>query len=415
MKVYLESLGCRLNAAEIEMLARRFAGAGWEVQDTPDEADVIVLNTCAVTATAARKSRHRLRTLHRRYPLARLAVIGCWVTEQSEAVHRFPYVTWFFPNAEKERVVEAITGEQPPPAPWSPGRWGHTRAYLPVQEGCDHACTYCLTRILRGPARSRPLVDALNQARHLVAQGAQEIVLTGVSLGAYGRDLGLRDGLATLARAILEETPLPRLRLSSVEPWDVTPALLRLLGHPRFCRHLHLPLQSGDDTVLKRMGRPYTAARFARLVAEARAIAPDVAITTDLIVGFPGETEAAFEASLDFVERMAFARLHVFPYSARRGTAAARFSDQVPKATRIARAARMRALGEQLSRAYRTRFLGRVLPVLWERRDGQGWWQGLTDNYVRVVVRTSRELHNRLVATRLLTVRGDVVEGELVD
>ncbi len=413
MKVYLESLGCRLNAAEIETLARCFAGAGWEVQDAPDEADVIVLNTCAVTATAARKSRHRLRTLHRRYPLARLAVIGCWVTEQGGAIHQFPYVSWFFPNAEKERVIEVITGERRLPAPWSPGRWGHTRAYLAVQEGCDHACTYCLTRVLRGPARSRPFVDALNQARHLVAQGAQEIVLTGVSLGAYGRDLGLQDGLATLVRAILEETPLPRLRLSSVEPWDVTPALLRLLGHPRFCRHLHLPLQSGDDTVLKRMGRPYTTAHFARLLAEARAVAPDVAITTDLIVGFPGETEAAFKASLDFVERMAFARLHVFPYSARKGTAAARFPNQVPKAVRIARAARMRALGEQLSQAYRSRFLGRVLPVLWEQRNGQGWWQGFTDNYLRVTVRTSQELYNRLIAARLLEVREKVIIGEL--
>ncbi|HOT90028.1 MAG TPA: tRNA (N(6)-L-threonylcarbamoyladenosine(37)-C(2))-methylthiotransferase MtaB [Anaerolineae bacterium] len=396
MQVYLESLGCRLNAAEIETLARRFAGAGYGVLDTPDRADIIVLNSCAVTAQAARKSRHRLHTLHHRYPQARLAVVGCWATAEAGVAARIPGVTWVIPNIDKARAVEIITGAEVTPAAWLPGRWGHTRAFLAVQDGCDHACTYCITRILRGPARSRPLDDAVQAARDLVAQGAQEIVLTGVSLGAYGHDLGLEHGLATLASAILRATDLPRLRLSSVEPWDVDAALIALWENPRLCRQLHIPLQSGADPVLKRMGRRHTAAQFAALVEAVRAVSPDIAITTDVMVGFPGETEDDFAASLDFVAQMAFARLHVFPYSERPGTPAVRLPDVVPQAVRLERAAQMRALGEQLAANYRLCFIGQSLPVLWERRDDAGYWHGLTDNYLEVMMQSEEDLYNRI-------------------
>ena len=299
------------------------------------------------------------------------------------------------------RDREIITGVDAVPVAWSPGRWGRTRAFLAVQDGCDHACTYCITRVLRGPARSRPLDDAVQAARDLVAQNAQEIVLTGVSLGAYGRDLGMAAGLATLVAAIVQTTGVPRLRLSSVEPWDVDDALLRLFENPRLCRQLHLPLQSGSDAVLKRMGRRINTAQFAALVDAARAISPDIAITTDVIAGFPGETEADFAASLDFVTRMAFARLHVFPYSARPGTPAVRLPDPVPAAVRTERAARMRALGEQLATEYRLKFIGQILPVLWEQRDEAGSWRGLTDNYLEVVMQSERDLYNQITPAKV--------------
>lgn len=413
MQVYLESLGCRLNAAEAETLARCFAGAGYEVVGAPEVADVIVLNSCAVTSQAVRKSRHRLNTLHRLNAQARLAVIGCWVTEDAPHVATLPGVMWTIPNVDKARAVEIITGVEALPVAWSPGRWGRTRAFLAVQDGCDHACTYCITRVLRGPARSRPLEDAVQAARDLVTQGAQEIVLTGVSLGAYGHDLGIPHGLAALVAALLHETAIPRLRLSSIEPWDVDDTLLRLWESPRLCRQLHAPLQSGSDPVLKRMGRRIDTAQFVALVKAARAVSPDIAITTDVIVGFPGETEADFAASLEFVTRMAFARLHVFPYSVRPGTPAARLPDPVPAAVRAARAARMRALGEQLAAEYRLKFIGRVLPVLWEQRDAAGYWRGLTDNYLEVWAQAEDDLYNRITPTLLATVTEQGIVGRV--
>ncbi|MBN1875739.1 MAG: MiaB/RimO family radical SAM methylthiotransferase [Anaerolineae bacterium] len=415
MQIYLESLGCRLNAAEIENLARCFVGAGCSVCQDPEIADVIVLNTCAVTQAAAVKSRRRLRVLHRYHPRAQLAVLGCWATEAADRARQLPGVVWVLDNADKMRVVEIITGRIAPPVPWFPGRWGHTRAFLAVQEGCDYACTYCITRILRGRARSRALNDAIADVQDRVAHGAQEIVLTGVSLGAYGQDAGLEDGLALLSEAILHDTDLPRLRLSSVEPWDVTSRLLRLLAHPRFCRQLHLPLQSGSDLVLKRMGRRITTAQYTALVDAARGIAPKVAITTDIITGFPGETEQVFSTSFDFVKQMAFARLHVFPYSEREGTPATRLPGSVPHPVRNARASQMRALGKQLAAEYRAQFVGQVLPVLWERRcSDTGTWQGLTDTYVAVMAPSEADLYNRIVPARLLNVQEETILGAIV-
>ncbi len=404
MHVYLESLGCRLNAAEIEDLARQFAGAGWEVTASPEGAEVIVLNSCAVTAQAARKSRHRLHTLHHRCPQARLAVIGCWATAEETGAQQLPGVAWVIPNRDKARAVAIVTGISAAPAAWEPGRWGRTRAFLAVQDGCDHTCTYCITRRLRGAARSRPLSEAVAAVQHLAAQGAQEIVLTGVSLGAYGHDLGMAGGLAALVEAILAETAIPRLRLSSVEPWDMDARLLQFLRHPRFCRQLHLPLQSGAEPVLRRMGRRFTAAQFAYMVADARALCPEVALTTDLIAGFPGETDADFAATCDFVAHIGFARLHVFPYSERAGTPAVRLPDSVPQEVRAERAAQLRALGDRLAAEYRGRFVGQTLPVLWEQKDALGRWHGWADNYLEVRAESGTDLYNHITPTRLVAV-----------
>ncbi len=410
-RVYIETLGCRLNSAESEDLARAFAGAGCGVVDDVRNASIIVLNTCAVTATAARKTRHRLNTLRRLNPQARIAAVGCWASD-AELTQSGPTLDWIIPNADKRRTVAIILGRDAERQPWEPGRWGHTRAFLGVQDGCDQHCTYCITRLLRGPARSRPLAEVIREAQERVAHGAQEIILTGVCLGDYGRDLGT--SLRELLDLLLRETDVPRLRLSSVEPWDVDEALLALWENPRLCRQLHLPLQSGSDSVLKRMGRRITTARFAELVRTARAVAPAMAITTDILVGFPGETEEEFAQSLAFVEAQGFSRLHVFPYSERPGTPAARLPNPVPHPVREARAAQMRALGERLARAYAQSQLGHILPVLWEQRVDDAW-QGWTDTYLAVRAVSQEELYNRITSVRLVRLENDdLMLGEIL-
>jgi len=414
-RIYLHSLGCRLNESEVETMARRFASAGHVIVTDPAEADVCVVNTCAVTAEAARKSRHCVRALARANPAARLAVTGCYATLAPERCAALPGAAWVVPNAEKEGLVAAVLPAQPRPAEAEAGPPVRlrTRAFVKVQDGCDNHCTYCVVRLLRGPARSRPLADVVRQVQALVEAGYQEAVLTGVNLGSYGRDLGLPDGLYTLVAALLARTALPRLRLSSLEPWDLNESAFGLWENPRMCRQLHLPLQSGCDETLRRMGRRITTAAFARLVVAARAAVPDLAVTTDVIVGFPGEDAAAFRASCDFVAGMGFARLHVFPYSSRPGTSACRLPGQVARAERRDRARVMRELGAAQASRFRQRFVGRDMMVLWEQRARDGLWTGLTDNYLRVVARAEGNLHNTITATRLLAVENGHLSGEL--
>lgn len=423
-RIYLHSLGCRLNRSELEDLARELVAQGHRVVDDPAQADICVVNTCAVTAEAERKARHLLRALARANPRARIAVLGCAATLRSEELASFPSVAWVIPNQEKERTAEILALTPPPalraissPLPnWGAGREQgggvkRTRALIKIQDGCDNACTYCIVHILRGPVRSRPPEAVVTEIAARVREGYREAVLTGVNIGAYGRDLGLRDGLAGLIAAILAHTDLPRLRLSSVEPWDVNESLLALWPNPRLCRQLHLPLQSGCEATLRRMGRRMTAAQYARRVEQIRAVVPEMALTTDIIVGFPGEDDAEFAESLGFVEQIAFARLHVFPFSPRPDTPAARMGGQVPDPVTRERAARMRERGERLAAQYRRQFLGREMEVLWERRRRDGLWHGLTDNYLQVVTDCPADLHNRLTLTRLVGERDRFLVG----
>jgi threonylcarbamoyladenosine tRNA methylthiotransferase MtaB len=244
--------------------------------------------------------------------------------------------------------------------------------------------------------------------------GCQEAVLTGASLGAYGRDLGLSGGLRALVENILTETDLPRLRLSSLEPWDISEAFFELWGDARMCRQIHLPLQAGCDDTLRRMGRPITTEGFARLIEVARTAIPDLAVTTDILVGFPGEDDEAFLESYRFVERMEFAKLHVFPYSPRPGTPATKLSHQVPPHMRDERARRMRDLGALQRRRYQNRFRGQELEVLWERQRRDGRWTGWTDNYLRVSARMEADLCGRITRVRLLTPEGNHFKGEVI-
>jgi len=418
MKVYLTSLGCKLNQSEIENLTRQFLAAGYLVVADPAQADLLILNTCAVTGTAAQKSRQALHHLRRSNPASRLVATGCYAELAPVELSADLVVG----NPDKDRLVEIVEGirdegqrisgkEQEKrvgivdvnfsvPIP------GRTRAFVKIQDGCDNACTYCVVRIARGRQRSRPLEEVVKEVTARTAAGYKEVVLTGVHIGAYGRDLGT--DLPTLVRTLLEKTTIPRLRLSSIEPWDLNPAFLELWADPRLCRHLHLPLQSGCDRILRLMNRHYTTADFARLVEMARQRISDLAVTTDIIVGFPGESEADHQISLRFVEEMAFARLHVFRYSARPGTPAAAMPAQVPEPIKQERSAEMQAIGREASQAFYFRFVNRTLTVLWENqvtREGKRLWSGLTDNYLRVEAAGPSWWHNTLLPVHLRGVR----------
>lgn len=430
MKVYLETLGCRLNYSEMETLGRQLGEIGHEIVSLPEQADVAVLNTCAVTGEAARKSRQLARKLARANPSARLAVTGCYATLAPDDVSRLPNVELVVDNRRKDFLAELL---QPWSAELDGEKWrrltpeaplhapARTRAFVKVQDGCNNKCTFCIVTVARGEERSRRVGDILAEIRQLAAEGYQEAVLTGVHLGGYGNDLDT--DLRGLVAAILEQTTLPRLRLSSLEPWDLQPEFFDLWGASdgRLCPHLHLPLQAGCDKTLKRMARRTRTAEFRQLLAEAHSRIPDLVITTDMIVGFPGETQVDFEESLRFVEEMRFAHVHVFPYSAREGTAAAGFSGQVPAAERRERVDAMEAVARATGEAVRRSFLGTIRPVLWEALDhpanGSGaLWSGLTDNYLRVqaIAPAGEDMENWITPARLVELCDGVIRTEIL-
>jgi len=424
MKIHFVTLGCKLNHSESEMLARQFVLAGHEIVEDAACADLAVINTCTVTHVAAQKSRYEARRARRSAPEARLLVTGC---HAEVAPHEFPTADWVVGNAQKDEIPTWIATEMPQGSSLAaqasateadaralfPAALGLTRAFVKIQDGCDMHCTFCLTRVARGRSRSRPADEIVAEIRRWVDEGGQEVVLTGVHLGAYGRDGG--PDLGRLVRRILQETDLPRLRLSSLEPWNFRTEWLALWDSPRLCRHLHMSLQSGSDEVLRRMGRPYTTELFSEKVALARRAVPDLAITTDVIAGFPGETEESFAETVQFMRQIRFARAHIFPYSARPGTPAADMPGQVPHRIKQARAAALRAVAEETGRSFCASLLGRTFPVLWEQPNGSvGEWSGLTDNYMRVHVCSDVPLHNRILPTRLVRLTDFGVMGELV-
>ena len=442
VRVYLDSLGCKLNQSEIEALARGFVQAGHQLAQASGDADLCVVNTCTVTHVADRKSRQLIRSLRRANPTARIIVTGCYAEMSPQEIRAIGEVDLIVGNEDKEHLVElaesleressgsrALALNLKPETSNFKLQMGHTRAFVKIQDGCNNRCAYCIVSLARGRERSRPRQEILAEIEALVAAGYKEVVLTGVHVGGYGRDLGT--GLGQLVETILTETALPRLRLSSIEPWDLEPSLLRLWENPRLCRHLHLPLQSGCDATLQRMRRRYTTSQCADLVATARRSIPDLAVTTDIIVGLPstglrtgpGETAEEFAASLSFVEKMEFARLHVFKYSARPGTAAATMPHQVPYAEKKRRSEVMLELARESSQRFHRRFLGRRMEVLWEARCGSDKqaWSGLTDNYIRVRARSELDLVNAITSTKLVGLveggmRGEVqIDGCLAD
>ncbi len=404
MKIYLDTVGCRLNQAEIEWMARQFRAAGHQIAVSPAAADLAVVNTCAVTAEAASDSRGMIRRMARS-GVQEIVATGCWVTLQPEEAAALPRVSRVISNDGKEHLVGEVLNRPGEPfevEPMArlplPGLRQRTRAFIKVQDGCDNHCTFCITTIARGAGRSRPLAGVLRDIQSAGQGGAKEVVLTGVHLGSWGKDLGLH--LQDLVKGILRETDIPRVRLSSLEPWDLDRDFFLLLENPRLCRQLHLPLQSGSAATLKRMARRTDPDSFRALVQAARQVVPEVAITTDVIAGFPGETEQEFQQSLAFVQEMDFAGGHAFTYSTRAGTPAARMKGQVRPEIRKRRNAAYRSLFEAAADRYRQKFIGHRLRVLWEsssQYDERGWqMEGWTDNYLRISAFAPRPMWNEI-------------------
>ena len=405
--VALETLGCKLNQAESESLARQFAEAGHRIVNHTDGADLYILNTCTVTHIADRKSRHLLRSMRRRNPDAFIVATGCYVERAPEELARIEGVDLVLGNKEKAKLAQVLADRDAIYAPTNPSPMLRSRSLIKIQEGCNQSCSYCIVPLVRGRERSLPPDQIVDEIKTRVAMGYREVVLTGTQMGAY------RPGLEALLRHILAETDEARLRLSSLQPQDLTAELLVLWTDNRLCRHLHLPLQSGSDPVLRQMRRRYSATDYETAMARAREAIPDIAITTDIMVGFPGESDEEFEESYRFCQRMGFARIHVFPYSERPGTIAAGMSGRVEERVKRERSKRMLELAREAAWRFGEQFLGRTATVLWEKKAEEGVWSGLSGNYIRVLAKSGGELGNRLAEARLIGRHKESLWGEL--
>jgi len=424
MNFYFDMVGCRLNQSEIETMANQLHALGHNILSDPSQADVIIINTCCVTAKAAADSRKMIRH-YAAYPANKLVVTGCWVTLFSEEAASLKSVTNIVPNPQKENLVLDLFNKKgltlndykyirhP-----IPGIRQRTRAFIKVQDGCDEHCTYCITRIARGKSKSLSL-DVIKREIHAALEGeAAEIVLSGVQLGSWGKDLEPKQQIGDLIASILEDQRIKRLRLSSIEPWDLDSEIFDLWKDSRLCRHLHIPLQSGSAKILKRMARRITPATFQALVHTAREKINGLAITTDIIVGFPGETDEDFQESIEFVTKMQFSGGHVFSFSAMPGTYAATLLDQVAPALRKNRSQIMRDVFSDSQERFLDKYLGQLANVLWEKIDhknGKTYLSGLTDNYIRVLAECSEDLRNKISPVKLIDLdhQGNMI-GEIV-
>ena len=425
--VHLQTLGCRLNEAELEIWAQDFRAQGMVVTPDVASADMVVVNTCAVTQEAVRKSRNLIRRAQRQNPQAKLVVSGCYSSLAEPQMAEELGIDLVVGNHEKDRLVDltrqAFALPVMPQVATEPGQSsllarGRHRAFIKVQDGCRYRCTYCVVTLARGEERSRPLAEIVAEIRALSAV-VHEVVLTGVHLGGYGHDLGLT--LTDLVRAVLSRTTIPRVRLGSVEPWDIPPDFWQLFDNPRLMPHLHLPMQSGSDSVLRRMARRCKTDTFIEMITWARAQIADFTVTTDIIVGFPGETEDEWQQTLDFVNRIRFARVHIFSYSTRAGTRAAALPSPVNRAVQRERSAQLHQIVVEHQCAILQQHIQRNYPVLIEGQstptaDGREW-QGYTPNYLRVRVCTTQDvsLANRIVPvyTRQVTVGGKALIADL--
>jgi threonylcarbamoyladenosine tRNA methylthiotransferase MtaB len=396
--INFQALGCRLNEAELESWANQFMRLGHQITTEAAEADVVVFNSCAVTAQADRKSRQQIGRLQRSNPDAALVVTGCHASLNSAAVKSYLGVDLVVDNQHKEELVAQTLGlvdgqsrdkttvelefGESPNALLLRGRH---RGFIKIQDGCRYRCTYCIVTIARGAERSRSEAEILDEINLLYRQGVREVALTGVHVGGYGSDID--SSLYRLLNEILHHTEISRIRLASVEPWDLPANFFELFSNPRLMPHMHLPIQSGSDSVLRRMARRCKTAEFARLVDKAREAMPLFNVTTDLITGFPGESEVEWRQTMDFVARTGFGHVHIFPFSAREGTRAARLPGQVDGRIKKARSREMHALAAELKQRELARHPGTRAEVLWEQQINSDLeqWTGYTPHYHKII------------------------------
>lgn len=409
MRVHLKTLGCRLNEAELESWARDFRAQGFSITNEASEADLVVVNSCAVTEEAVRKSRKLMRRTHRDNPSARLVMSGCYASLNPEQAAAELGVDLLVANPDKERlvpmVIQALQLPTMPiqamePAAQSLLGRNRQRAFIKVQDGCRYRCTYCIVTLARGEEHSRPLSEVVSEINQLAQTGIKEVVLAGVHLGGYGSDIN--GSLKQLVARVLADTDMPRIRLGSLEPWDLPEDFWDLFQNPRLMPHLHLPIQSGADSVLQRMSRRCKTSEFRTLIESARAFVPDFNLTTDIIVGFPGETDEEWQQTLSFVEQLGFGHIHIFAYSPRQSTKAATLSGQLPRSVKKQRSEALHRLAAQLKKQTLEQFRDRNFQILVEgessTKDGEQMLSGYTPNYLRVSFPGDAALKNRILS-----------------
>lgn len=422
MNIYLEFLGCRLNESEQSSWTRQFQALGHQVVANPEDSHVMALNTCAVTSEATKKSRKMLRQLHRKNPQAKLVATGCYATLSPEKIQDVLGVDMIVPNAEKSHMAQKILevwGEDMPQASQEPSAepafaQTRTRAFIKVQDGCRNRCSFCIVTQARGEERSRRISEIIDEINQLHMMGFQEIVITGVHLGGYGSDIG--ENLRTLMEAILEKTSIPRIRIGSLEPWDFPAGFYQLWENPRLCSHLHLPLQSGSDSVLRRMIRRCSIADYKELIRAAREQNPLFHISSDLIIGFPGETETEFQETVETIQEIGFGNMHLFSYSPREGTAAVRLPRHVSKQVKKERLNILKPIVQKMTCSFQEQMLGEKVSVLWERDlthidSEQVLWKGYTENYLRVqtIQPSSRILFNQITSVQISHIENETL------
>lgn len=424
------ALGCKVNQYESEAIAELFAEKGYEIVGIDEAADVYVINTCTVTNFGDKKSRQLIRKVKRQNENAVVAVVGCYAQTAPAELMRVEGVNLVVGTKQRAELVELVERYTPEQGvvsyvsdimkerifePLSIQKLANrTRAYLKIQDGCSQYCSYCIIPYARGPIRSRAPEDVLAEVNRLAENGFCEVVLTGIHVASYGRDRKDTD-LLQILRQVHAVDGIRRIRFSSIEPNVVTEEFVReITALPKVCHHFHLSLQSGCDKTLREMNRRYTTADYRQAVERLRRHLPQVAVTTDIIVGFPGETEADFQACYDFAQEMQFAKIHVFPYSPKKGTPAAERKDQLSKQVKEDRSHRLLRLSEDMSRQFMQRQLGQTTTVLYERAIGEGVYEGHTSNYIKVHGSSSQSVENRILPTKITTVAGEFVCGEVI-
>ena len=427
MRIAIYTLGCKVNQYETQAMEQELTARGHTLVPFEEQADAYIVNTCTVTAVSDKKSRQMIRRARKQTPGAVVAVCGCYAQTRPEEVKQLD-VDLISGTGDRMRfldLLESAVREKEPVVSMDQalrrrafevlpagGLAARTRAMLKVEDGCVNFCSYCIIPYARGPVRSLPLETAAEQTRQLRSEGYREIVVTGIEISSWGQDLKNGKGLIDLLEAVSAAAGDMRLRLGSLEPRTITEDFCRRAAAlPNLCPHFHLSMQSGCDATLRRMNRKYDAKRYKESVDLLNVFFDRPAITTDLIVGFPGETEEEFSATLDFVRSCAFAEMHIFPYSIRTGTPASEM-EQVPKAVKEERAARAAAVAEEMHRDYLTGCVGKAYPVLYEQ-EYDGRWQGHAPNYMTVAVH-GEALHNHVLMTRIAGVEGDLLAGEIL-
>ena len=433
-KIAFYTLGCKVNQADTASMENLFLRSGHQLVSFDGEADVYIINTCVVTNTGQRKSRQTIHRAIRKNPNALIVVTGCYPQTAAEEVKAIAGVDMIIGNQDRAQIVQLVeerlahrqtdtldavhklTASTAFEEMAAGDITDKTRAFLKIQEGCNQFCTYCIIPYARGPLRSRSLESICTETQRLISAGFKEIVLIGIHLGCYGKENPDGPTLYDAVKTVLEVPGVQRLRLGSLESVEVEPRLLTLMQEDaRFCRHLHLPLQSGCDKVLQAMHRPYTTAKFKTLLADIKTKVPDIAITTDVIVGFPGETEADFETTCKFAESCGFSKMHIFPFSARKGTPAEKFAGAVTEAVKKERADILERIDETMHKAFLQAMVGQTAEILFEQPAGEDYFEGLTGNYQRVFVKSGGcNLGGEILPVKITAFDGEKLLGEII-